>query len=210
VHNEKLSNEQLFKEQYSDFVYKKYYYDYKTEIERDPIQLKKTFIRHTHLTTFDKKNFYLRSRRKEDCLYDEIKDQQRLQEFDDKFKSEFENMDKPGSILNKLFERWTAKHYNESIETCEREDLRRERDEYFEKNLRAMGKEEKVRFSENLDRTIKDNLYKYRELLNNNPKAADESFKQAEMKILHPDANVVTSRKKRKPLVDRIFNLKPY
>jgi hypothetical protein len=210
VHNEKLSNENLFKEQYSDFVFKKYYYEYKTEIERDTKEMKKTFIRHTHLTTFDKKNFYLRSRRKEDNLYDELKDEEKIKEFEEKFNSEYENMEQAGSILNKLYERWAANHFNEVIETCEREDLRRERGEYNEKNLRTIGQDEKMRFSESLDRTMRESLYKYRELINHNPKAVEENFKQNEMKIIHPEANVVMSRRKRKPLVDKIFKLKPY
>jgi hypothetical protein len=210
VHNEKLSNENLFKEQYSDFVFKKYYYEYKTEIERDTKEMKKTFIRHTHLTTFDKKNFYLRSRRREDNLYDELKDEEKIKEFEEKFNSEYENMEQAGSILNKLYERWAANHFNEVIETCEREDLRRERGEYNEKNLRTIGQDEKMRFSESLDRTMRESLYKYRELINHNPKAVEENFKQNEMKIIHPEANVVMSRRKRKPLVDKIFKLKPY
>lgn len=210
VHNEKLSVENLFKEQYSDFIYKKYYYDYKTEIERDTKEMKKTFIRHTHLTTFDKKNFYLRSRRQEDNLYDELKDEEKIKEYQDKFKSEYENMQQDGSILNKLYESWAAKHFNDAIETCEREDLRRERGEYNENNLRKIGQDDKIRFSEGLDKIMRENLYKYRELINHNPKAVEESFKQNEMKIIHPEANVVMSRRKSKPLVDKIFKLKPY
>jgi hypothetical protein len=204
--NPPLDQKEFFNEKYSDIVYKKYYYEYRSETERDINHLKKTFIRYNFLSKFDKQNYYERSWREEDEKYDELRDPIKIKEFEDKMNLDYTNMNQ-GSILYKLFDKWISNFYRETIETCEREDLRREREEYNERGIRTI--EDKQRFSEKLDVNTRESLYKYRDLMYS-PDIEKENFKPIEMKVLHPQANVVVSRRKRKPLVDKIFKLNPY
>lgn len=205
--NEKLDDETFMKEKFSNFQVKKYSYDYKTLKERDSKELMKTFFTQTFYNTFDKKNYSLRSRRKEDQLYDELKDEERNVFLATHLREDLPKIEQPRTSINVMYTLWFNKHYNRIIEVCQEEDLRREKGEYSAEYIKAIGKEKKKRFSENLSKVNRERLYEYRFQLENNPKTEIEQFSNAEMKLFHPDANIVNKRRRRKPLVDRIFRL---
>jgi hypothetical protein len=208
LYNPQLDEETLLKETFSDFNYKKYTYEYKTQLEKDPEQLKKTFIRLNYVSAFDKKNHSLSSRRPVDTLYDELKDEEKIAEFEFKFKIDFEKMESK-SILNKMYVMWYNKYFNRVNELCESEDKKRENNDYSIKFLDHLGHGNNVkkRFSENLSKTTREKLYDYRNFLQTYNKTEDENYQNVEMKIFHPDANIVNKRRRRKPLVDKIFKL---
>ena len=205
--NGRLDDETLEKEKYSDFKIKKYSYDYKTIKERSPDEMMKTFFTHTYYHTFDKKNHSLRSRRKEDTFYDELKDEEKKVYLAEHLKVDMPKIQQARTPLNIMFTLWYNKHYNRPVETCEQEDLLREKGEYKTEYIKLIGKDNKKRFSEILPKINRERLYDYRFNLENNPKSEKDQIINIETRIFYPDANVVTQRRSRKPLVDKIFRL---
>lgn len=206
-YNPKLDDDTLLKEKFSNFQYKKYYYDYKSPEERNQKELMKTFIRQTYYNSFDKKNYSLRSRRKEDCLYDELEDEERNNFLSQRFTEDLPKIEQPRTPVNIMFNLWYNKHYSRIMDICEEEDKLREKGEYNSNFIKTMGKENKIRFSENLPKAERERLYEYRFQIETNPKAEKDEFRNAETKIFYPDANVINQRRRRKPLVDKIFYL---
>ena len=200
--NPPLSKNDQFLENYNNFIYRSYVYSYKTEIERSFNNLYKTFIRYTHDQTFDKKNYLMMSRRKEDDLYDILKDKERSDELNNNL-----NIDDNSSSINvfkNLFNLWNAKYFTKIIEVCEKEDRQREMNNY--NDLREITPGVK-RFSEKLNFDIKKKLYVYRYNLLNNPNSQKDIFILHESKLLYPDSNVINKKRRNKNLVEKLFKL---
>ena len=85
-YNPQVDPKTAFKEKYSTFNNKLYSYYYLTGKDLDTKNLKKSFVRYTQFQTLDKNSFHLRSKRKEDELYDELKDIQKIEERESKLK----------------------------------------------------------------------------------------------------------------------------
>ena len=113
LYNKPLDQNTLFKEKYSGFNNKLYSYYYLNEKDLDKENLRKSFVRYTITQTIDKNNFFLRSKRKEDELYDELKDKVKIEELETKLNSPNRK------VFNKLFEYWVNKIFGKIISDCE-------------------------------------------------------------------------------------------
>jgi hypothetical protein len=199
--NPKLSEEQLFLENYHNFTYRSYVYSYKNEMERGFNNLYKTFIRYTGDQSFDKNNMLTMSRRQIDDGYDSLKDQEKSKELQSSL-----NIDTNSSSIaffRNLFNIWSNKYFNKINETCEKEDRIREMGNYID--LRKI--EGVKRFSENLDLKMRKKLYTYRYNLENNKKATKDIFILHETKLFYPDANMINKKRRDKNLVEKMFRL---
>lgn len=211
-YNPTLSNELLLREEFSDFVYKKHTYQYRTETEREVIHLKKTFIRHALDNNKGSKKYLDLSRREEDTLYDELKDEELINKLNSQLNDELIQQDKS----NFLFNLWISKYFGRSIELCEMEDRRRGKDEYNDNYIKSISfkneNNENIyvpRISEKIqNEELKRKLYIYRYNLENNSKAEKDYFINQETKNFYPDANVIMKRNKRIPLAEKIFKIK--
>lgn len=199
--NPRISQEQLFLENYHNFTYRSYVYSYKTEMERGFNNLYKTFIRYTNDQTFDKANSLMMSRRKIDDEYDALQDEEKNKELNNNLNIESNS----GSIVffRNLFNMWSQKYFNKNIETCEREDRIREMGNYGD--LREINGVK--RFSENLDQKMKKKLYTYRYNIKNNKKATKDIFILHETKLFYPDANLINKKRRDKNFVEKLFRL---
>jgi hypothetical protein len=205
-YNPALTNEIFLREKYSDFQYKLYSYSYKTEEERDPDQMKKTYIRYDYHSTFDKKNFLMRSKRKEDSEYDELQDSE--------MNEEMERILNPAkNPLFNTFESLANREFGRSNDICEMEDRRRIKEDYndeYIRNIKIQTQEEPIlkdRFSNQLRNYKKNILYTYRHSLKNNPQAEKDFFHHRESKMFYPEANVVLTRSKKKSFAEKLFKL---
>lgn len=201
-YNPPLTQEQYFIENYNNFAYRTYVYSYKTDIERSFNNLYKTFIRYTQDQTFDKKNYMMMSRRKEDDLYDVIKDKEKINELNENLN--LESNSTSISIFRNFFNMWNSKYFSKIIETCEKEDRQREMQNYDD--LREIKKGVK-RFSENLNQQIRKKLYVYRYNIFNHPKAEKDIYILHESKLIYPDSNVINKKRRDKNFVEKLFNL---
>ena len=111
-YNPKLDDDTFLNEKFSNLQFKKYYYDYKLPEERNLKELMKTFIRQTYSNTFDKKNYSLRSRRKEDCLYDELEDEEKNNFLSERFREDIPKIEHTRTPVNIMFNLWYNKHYS--------------------------------------------------------------------------------------------------
>ena len=114
-----LSEKELNNETYSNYLLKKHTYSYYSVQERDTNQLKRTFIRFSHNNEIEKSNYSSRGKRKEDELYDELKDEEKKK----KQEAEIANVDNPedkllASIVNAAFPMWANRHILKAIDTC--------------------------------------------------------------------------------------------
>jgi len=201
-YNPALSPNQLYLENYNNFAYRTYVYSYKKDSERSFDNLYKTFIRYTNDQTFDKKNYLMMSRRKEDDLYDVLKDEEKKKELDNNLN--IESNSTSINIFRNIFNIWNSKYFAKIIEICEKEDRQREMEEYID--LREIKKGVK-RFSENLNDELKQKLYVYRYNLINNPKAEKDIYILHESKLLYPDCNVINKKRRDKNFVEKMFKL---
>jgi len=201
-YNPPLSANQLFLENYNNFVYRTYVYSYKTDFERSFNNLYRTFIRYTSDQTFDKKNYLMMSRRKEDDLYDVLKDSEKIQEMQSNLN--IESNSTSINIFRNIFNIWNSKYFTKIIEVCEKEDRQREMGENVD--LREI-KKGVTRFSENLNEELKQKLYVYRYNLMNNTKSQKDIYILHESKLLYPDCNVINKKRRDKSFVEKMFNL---
>lgn len=201
-HNPPLSENQLFLENYNNFVYRAYVYSYKTDFERSFNNLYKTFIRYTSDQTFDKKNYLMMSRRKQDDLYDALKDSEKIMELQNNLN--IESNSNSINIFRNIFNVWNSKYFAKIIEVCEKEDRKREMEEYVD--LRQIKNGVK-RFSENLNDELKQKLYVYRFNLLNNAKSEKDIYILHESKLLYPDCNVINKKRRDKSFVEKMFKL---
>jgi hypothetical protein len=196
-YNEVLDNEYMFLEKFSNYQYKIYSYNYKTEPERNEENLIKTFIRYEYYRNKDE-NILLRSNRPEDKLFDIIKDN----EYIDNLSRRIDDIEVQDSLFGNSYQKWLTKYIGKSVIKCEEEDIRRREGAINSlKNLDG-----KPRFSEKLPIEKKRALYAYRYNLNKK-EAEKEFYIQNETKTFYPDANVITSRKKNKAMIEKLFNL---
>ncbi len=201
-YNPPLKENQLFLENYNNFQYRSYVYSYKTDFERGFNNLYKTFVRYTNDQNFDKKNYLYMSRRKEDDLYDVLKDEEKITELQTNLSIETNSTSI--NIFRNIFNIWNSKYFTKIIEVCEKEDRQREMGDY--NDLREIKKGVK-RFSENLNTEMKKRLYDYRYNLFNHPKAEKDIYILHESKILYPDCNVINKKRRDKNFVEKVFKL---
>jgi hypothetical protein len=200
--NTQISSDEIFIEKYSDFQYKLYSYNYKTPYERNEEQLIKTFMRYDFYGARDE-NILLRSNRREDREFDILKDSGYIENVMNKVEA-FEEQANNTVFIN-MYNKWLNKYMSRSIIKCEEEDLRRANKEY--KVLKYI-REGVRRFSDSLtDERKKKALYAYRFNLMNKKEAEKEYYIQYETKVFYPDANVITSRKRNKVMIEKIFKL---
>lgn len=199
--NKRISDEQLFLENYHNFTYRSYVYSYKNEMERGFNNLYKTFIRYTGDQTFDKNNMLMMSRRQIDDGYDSLKDPIKTKELQENLN--IETNSSSIAFFRNLFNVWSNKYFNKIIETCEKEDRIREMGNY--NDIRKIGGVK--RFSENLDMKMKKKLYTLRYNIENNKKATKDIFILHETKLFYPDANLINKKRRDKSMVEKIFRI---
>jgi hypothetical protein len=201
-YNPKLDRGSMFLERYSDYQYKLYSYNYKTPKEREEEHLFKTYIRYDFYNTRDE-NVLLRSSRKEDQTFDILKDKNYIENvlrLSESSLDEYSN----NSVFSNMYNKWINKYISKAVIKCEEEDLRRGNSDI--KDLRYLSGEK--RFSDNLvDERKRRALYAYRYNLINKKEAEKEYYIQYETKIFYPDANVITSRKRNKVMIEKLFKL---
>jgi hypothetical protein len=200
-YNPKIDSETMFLERYSEYQYKLYSYFYKTPMEREEEQMYKTYIRYDFYNTRDE-NVLQRSSRKEDQLFDILKDTNYIENSLDESKlNEYNN----NIMFTSMYNKWINKHLTKSILKCEEEDVRRENQ--VVKDLRYLSNGVR-RFSDNItDERVRRALYAYRYNLVNKKDSEKEYYIHYETKIFYPDANVITSRKKNKVMIEKLFKL---
>lgn len=196
-YNEMLDKEQMFLEKFSNYQYKIYSYNYKTIYERNEEQLIKTFIRYEYSKTRDE-NILLRSSRPEDQTFDILKDETYIENLSKRI----EEGNTEDSFFGSSYQKWLTKYIGKSVVKCEEEDYNRQQGEI--NNLKRLG--EKIRFSESLSIEKRKALYAYRHNLNKK-EAEKEFYIQGETKTFYPDANVITSKRKNKVMIEKLFNL---
>ena len=111
-YNKPVDEQTFSKEKFSGFNNKLYSYYYMTEKDLDKENLKRSFVRYTIHQTLDKNNFFLRSKRYEDSLYDELQDKAKIEELKVKLNSPNEK------VYNQLFEYWVNKIFGKIILDC--------------------------------------------------------------------------------------------
>jgi hypothetical protein len=196
-YNQVLDNENMFLEKFSKYQYKNYSYNYKTLPERNEEHLIKTYIRYEFYRTRDE-NILLRSNRPEDQLFDILTEQ----DYIDSLSKRIDESDINDSLFGNSYQKWLTKYIGKSVIKCEEEDIIRQEGKINDlKHLDG-----KPRFSEKLPLEKRKALYAYRYNLGKK-EAEKEFYIQIETKTFYPDANVITSKKKNKAMIEKIFNL---